>query len=487
MKRHVPGLIILMLALLPWAASAIAAENDGGAAPAPRLLTLEESIALALEKNFGIRQQRNSHQSAVADMKYAHAERFYPRAWSEFLLPSYSQRTVRQLDPATGLEVFVPTDATTYQGAFNVELPVFTGGYFQASYDAYRLDQTSGGADDLTWSSTARLSFIQPFLGDNENKLAETRAQTSLTIAEEALRRQVAGLTFNVSAAYYGLVRAIKREEIGRDRRDQARASYEIASNKYAAGLIPEVEAMQLEVEVARAEADLEGNIAARRRGEDQFRDLLGLGLDEPVGVVTEVPLAAEAIDLETAVATALVTRSDIREQELQIELSRLDLRSVRRENNLQGNLAVYYGYDGQEEEYSDTLDNWQSNEGVTFSLSLPVFDSGRNKARVTRQRLSLESLELGLEDLRRRVKLEVRDAVRAVEEARTRLGILASTLDVAERTYEINLQRFEVGTLTSQDLFQEEVRLNETRLEHLNAVIDLNLAWAGYVRVISQ
>lgn len=487
---------LLPVALLGWLLMATAWPAMAGDDPnlltaeavtAGRLLTLEESVALALERNFGIRQQRRSHLSAVADMKYARAERFYPRAWSEFLLPSYSDQTIRQFDLETGIDKFAPSDSTIYDGDVNLALPIFTGGRFQFSYNAFHLDQTSGDTEDLTWSSTARFSFIQPFLGDNESRLAETRAKTGLHIAEEALRRQVAGLTYNVAAAYYGLVRAIKREEIGRERLDQARASYEIASNKYVAGLIPEVEAMQLEVEVARAEADQESLKAARRGNEDQFRDILGLGLDEQVSVVTEVPLVGEEIDLRTAVNQALRTRSDLREQQFQIELSRLDLRSVRRENNPRGNLSLYYGYDGQEDNFSDTLDNWQSNQGLTLSLSVPIFDSGRTGARVTRQRLSLENLELGLEDLRRQVELEVRDAVRAVEEARNRVPIRASTLRVAERTYEINLQRFEVGTLTSQDLFQEEVRLNETRLEYLDAVIDLNLAWARYERVVNQ
>ncbi len=484
-----PLLLTVVLAgiLLFTAGPAAVGQEPLPTVAAGRLLTLEESVAMALERNFGIRQQRRSHLSAVEDLSYARAERFYPRAWSEFLLPSYSKETISQFDLDTGIEVFVPSDTTTYDGAVYVALPVFTGGYFQVSYDAFRLDQTSGDNEVNTWSSTSRLSFIQPFLGDNEGKLAETRAETGLLIAEEALRRQVTGLTFNVAAAYYGLVRAIKREEIGRDRVKQARASYEIAANKYTAGLIPEVEAMQLEVEVARAEADQASIKATRRGNEDQFRDILGLGLDENVSVVTEVPDVAEEIDLQEAVQRALVTRSDIREQELQIQLSNLDLRSVRRENNLQGNISMYYGYDGKEESYSDTLDNWNSNQGLTFNLSLPLFDSGRNKSRVTQQRLSLESLELGLTDLRRRVELEVREAVRAVEEAKIRMDILTSTLRVAERTYEINLQRFEVGTLTSQNLFQEEVRLNETRLENLNAVIDLNLAWARYERVVNQ
>jgi outer membrane protein TolC len=488
-----PLLLVALLTglLLPAAGQAAAQDAADPAAettlPAGRLLTLEESVALALEKNFGIRQQRRSHLSAEEDLKYARAERFYPRAWTEFLLPSYREDTIRQFDLDTGIERFASSDSTTYDGSVFVALPVFTGGYFQFSYDTFRLDQTSGENEVHTWSSTGRLSFIQPFLGDNDGKLAETRAATSLQISVEALRRQVAGLTYDVAAAYYGLVRAIKREGIGSDRLEQARSSYEMACNKFAAGLIPEVEAMQLEVELARAEADQESSKAAHRANLDQFRDILGLGLDEDVSVVTEVPLAGKAIDLQAAVQQALTGRSDIREQDLQIELARLDLRSVRRENNLQGNLSMFYGYDGKEESYSDTLDKWQPNQGLTLSVSLPLFDSGRNKSRVTRQRLSLESLELGLADLRRRVELEVRDAVRTVEEANTRLEILASTLRVAERTYEINLQRFEVGTLTSQELFQEEVRLNETRLEHLNAVIDLNLAWARYQRVVHQ
>jgi len=474
--------VVCLILLMSFCGTATADAPEAG-----RLLTLEESVAIALERNFGIRQQRNSHRSAVADLKYARAERFLPRAWSDFLLPSYSQQTIRQFDPDTGLDVFAPSDTTSYDGSVNVALPVFTGGRFQFSYDAFRLDQTSGDTEDLTWSSNARLSFTQPLLGDNVTRLAETRAETGLRIAGEALRRQVAGLTYNVAAVYYGLVRAIKREEIGRDRLEQARASHEMATNKFAAGLIPEVEAMQLEVEVARARADQERAVAARRSSEDQFRDLLGFGLDEAVGVVTDVPLTSGEIDLGTAVTQAMATRSDIREQEMQIELSRLDLRTTRRQNNPSGNLSLYYGYDGQEDDFSDTLDNWQSNQGVTLSFSVPLFDSGRTGARVTRQRLSLESLELGLQDLRRRVELEVREAVRAVAEARTRVEILASTLRVAERTYEINLQRFDVGRLTSQDLFQEEVRLNETRLDHLDAVIDLNLAWARYERVVSQ
>jgi outer membrane protein TolC len=88
-----------------------------------------------------------------------------------------------------------------------------------------------------------------------------------------------------------------------------------------------------------------------------------------------------------------------------------------------------------------------------------------------------LEKVNRGLEETRVNLEREVRDVVDRVEEAQSRLALLVSSVNAAERSFRLSLVQFEAGTLNTQDLTLTQNRLASARRSYLNAYLDYRRA----------
>ncbi len=128
-------------------------------------------------------------------------------------------------------------------------------------------------------------------------------------------------------------------------------------------------------------------------------------------------------------------------------------------------------------------LEQRPGNKGVVFTLSVPIWDSGVNGAEVASARAALERSEIDIDQQRRLVILQVNAALTALSESRARLDALARSVEVATRSLDISLQRFDNGDITSQDLALDRSRLTQASLAYLDAFIQYQLAGADLRR----
>jgi len=119
----------------------------------------------------------------------------------------------------------------------------------------------------------------------------------------------------------------------------------------------------------------------------------------------------------------------------------------------------------------------------VAFTLSVPIWDSGVNGAEVAGARAALERTELDRDEQQRRVVLEVNAALTALRESRGRLEVLGRSVELAGRSLEISVQRFDNGDITSQELALDRDRLTQARMAYLDAFIEYQLAGADLKR----
>ena len=68
-------------------------------------------------------------------------------------------------------------------------------------------------------------------------------------------------------------------------------------------------------------------------------------------------------------------------------------------------------------------------------------------------------------------------------KEAENRLEVLKKNQEVAQRVFDISLQRFNNGDITSQELALDRNRLTQAKFSFLNAYIDYKLALADLKR----
>ena len=74
---------------------------------------------------------------------------------------------------------------------------------------------------------------------------------------------------------------------------------------------------------------------------------------------------------------------------------------------------------------------------------------------------------------------LEVNAALTALKESRGRLEVLGRSAELAARSLEISVQRFDNGDITSQELALDRDRLTQARMAYLEAFIAWQLAGA--------
>jgi len=84
---------------------------------------------------------------------------------------------------------------------------------------------------------------------------------------------------------------------------------------------------------------------------------------------------------------------------------------------------------------------------------------------------------------MKKTIVRQVRDAVGSLHEAESSLEVLTKRQEVAERTFEITLERFNNGDITSTDLANNRDRLISARTAFLRAYIEYQLAIADLKR----
>lgn len=456
-------------------------------------LDLEKSIELARNKSYSMKRLEQDLRIAEFNLKAA-TSRFKTHINLNFVTPQYTE-TIRQFEDSTGIS-FYPVKQLNYQGTVSVNQPLPTDGYIymrsgMSNYDDFYTDFRS------TYINT-RFGFVQPldaFYGYNAIKSSFKQAELAYERSQKQLKREELNLFYAVSNVFYSLLSVQKSTEIAQMDLDRQTEAFNIARNKYEAGLIREVDALQMEVDLAEAQNNYALAMVNAGSTMNIFKEVVGIELSDSVVLKSEFKYDVVIVNPEQAVQMALANRHEIREQEIQIELNKLNLKQQKAAGMIQADLTAYYekvGVSTQpvntaftqslQNSYQDFV-NRPQNFGVGFSISIPLFDWGENKALVNAAKSRLKQNELQKTEVTRGIEREVRNLVADLNTSLKRLQLLEKNVLVAEKSFEITRQRFSEGDIDSQALALERNRLNNAYNSHLRAYINYQLMLADLMR----
>ncbi len=337
-------------------------------------------------------------------------------------------------------------------------------------------------------------------------------ARNNQKISDQAFELQVITTVTQIANIYWDLVSAYEDEQVKSRSLDFANQTLSTARKELELQAIPALDVLTDEGAVANREQDL--TIA---RSQLQFQQLLiknalTKNLDDPVLENMPVrPTDLSAVSNDTATAVAIPTEDIIQDalkQRLELQESEVDLqnRSISRKaasNALLPQLALigYYGGTGLSGPanpastttstaplgYGGSLSNAFNNSApdyyVGLSLNLPI----RNRiAKSDQYRAELESrqAELRGQQLRKQIRIEVRNAQYSLEQNQARVVSALKARDLAARTFDITSKEQALGagsafqTLTAQrDLATAESALVAARTAKQKARIELDRA----------
>lgn len=462
-------------------------------------LTLEASIDIALDRSFDARTLTQSLISSRENLRAARAG-FKSNGTLDFSsLPNFNQ-TERQtplpgggyafdkdkfLDMQASLFINQPISSTdgvfSLVGTFKRFEQFDTGGRSTFGNIELPVDLSSGSSIDF--SPQLSLQYRQPVFTMNRLKTGVRKAELRLENTLQSYTRSQLDIVFNVTSNFYALYKAQQQFEIDRDDIKRTEDSYRIARLKQQAGLLAEVDVLRLEVDLANARNKAASSEASLRRQEDAFKILIGLALENQVEAIADLDYESVNATQEKALSEALNRRTELRADEISIQLDEISVKEVDTNSEIRGELFVKYGIFNRDDNLADAFRQFSDDRVINFSLRVPLWDWGKNRAEVESARANLEISRMTKTNRVQIIRQEIRTAFRNYQSSQQRVDITKRSQQLAEKTYRISLLRFENGDIDSQNLALEQNRLSLARSNYLNAVVDYKQSLADLRR----
>lgn len=456
-------------------------------------LDLDGSIEVAKQKSYQMLILNQVLARAGYELKAA-TSKLKTHVDLNMTLPNYTE-TIRQYEDSTGI-TFFPVQQLRFNGNLVISQPLPTDGQLYVSsgldnvLDYYK--------DESLTRMDLRLGLYQPLsalYAYNSIRSEFKKAQLNYELSQRSLKRAELDLIYETSQAFYDLVAAKERLNIAKQVLEVQQEAYEIARQKYEAGLIREVEALQMEVDLGEAMNDFDMAEVAYLSQMNYFKQQLGLPLQDHVSIVSDLSYQILEIDEEFAVDQGLHNRMELREHEIQIELSQIELKRVKADRLVRGDITAYYDLIGTDQKglpynLSESVGNsWSEvqdrpgNFGVALRISVPVFDWGERKSLVRAAESGLETNRYRYKQEKINIEREIRNTVKQLASSLSRLQLLEKNVELAEKSFRISRERFSDGDIDSQALALDRTRLNAAYQSHLNAYISYKLLVADIMR----
>ena len=457
------------------------------------LLTLEESIELAKEKSYTMRNLKEELKIAEYNLKSATSS-LKTHIDFNLKMPEFNQ-TVRTWDDTTGVS-FYSIKRMDYGGMITINQPLITNGniYWETGLNSY--DDFYNQDRSATFNTRLRLRQpIDALYGYNAIRSSLRSARLDHERTNKSLRREELNLEYRVSSSYYNLLSLQRSTEIARLDYERQTEANEIAQNKYESGLIREVDALQMEVDLAESQNSYEMALINQESALNNFKELLGIELTDSVVLKDDLLYTIVVVDAEKAVEYALKNRTELRERDIAIEQQEMSIRQRKADGMIRGYVDAYIQKTGTSmgdlsTTYGSTIQHSATdfidrpiNYGVGVTLSVPLLDWGENKARVRAAEARQRQNHLAKEELERSIETEIRNLVAQLNNNLKRLQLLEKNVAIAEKSFAITLQRFTDGDIDSQTLALERNRLNSAYRNHLSAYIAYQLSLADIKR----
>lgn len=367
-------------------------------------------------------------------------------------------------------------------GTFRVDQPIlYTDGTislsnqfgWQSNYSA------SGGVtnENKSYFNNLNLSLTQPLFTYNRTKtqiktleLNNENAMLSYAMQRLALEMSVSQYFYNVYLAQMSL--SIKQEELANTTK-----SNEIIRNKVDAGLAAKEQLYQSQVDFATAQSSVESARVSLESAKDQFKQYIGMDIFAEIGVMTDVAVTPIEIDGKKALEHGLAARMELRQRQISVETSQLDMLAVKAQNEFNGSMVLSMGLSGDNPSIGNIFDNSTKSPHVSIGFNIPVFDWGQRKARIRAQEAVINTQKLGLSNQTVQIQLDIRQAVRNLSNLKNQIGTALQTQNNSQLTYDINLERYKNGDLTSMDLNLYQVQLSNNKMAYAQSLINYKIA----------
>ncbi|MDR3749253.1 MAG: TolC family protein [Acidobacteriota bacterium] len=359
-----------------------------------------------------------------------------------------------------------------------------------------------------------RVTFQQQLLagfGTAPNLRYLRIARNNKKISDIAFKSQVVATVTQIANIYWDLVSAYEEERVNEQSFAFAQQSLDNAKKQLQLEAVPAMDVLRAEAEVAKRDQDLTVAKTNLQLQESLIKNALTRNLDDPtlesIAVVPtdrlDVAENGPQKQLPELISQALLDRPELSESQIDLQNRQISRQAAK--NALLPTLAVvgFYGGTGLAGEpnpyyyttnntilptdfggaFTNAFNNSSPDYFVGVNLNIPI----RNrvaKADQYRSELEYRQAELRMQQLKKQIRIEVRNAQYALQQGQARVQAAGKARDLAEKTFTIMQKEQALGagssfqTLTAQrDLAVAELDLVNATTAYQKSKLELERA----------
>jgi len=433
----IPFMFLLFLCLTIQTPSAFGQET--------KVYSLEKSISEALDQNWSLKATGEKIEQAINVKNQARSE-LLPKLSTSYGYTRQSEQAIIRGTGIVGLDGSPLSSQDNYQWRGTVTQPLFTGFALVSSYDLARL-----GID-------------------------QSEMEFELKKLDLALR---------VKEAYFDILITDKAVEVADKDVESRESNVDVARSFYKVGMIPVNDLLKAEVELGNSQQ----NLVKARNGSRLARSAFNIVLSKPVNAPVEVEdiliYKPEDVDFQEYVSKAFVARPEMKIIEINILQTDQEVRLAR--SGVYPEVSLRYDYikegDDPNVSGSDFHDagRWEAMAVCTWTF----WEWGKSHYSI-REKESLKKelikTRMSLEDS---IRLELKDAVLAMETAEKNIPTTKKAVEQGEENLRVNNERYKAQVTTITEVLDAQTLLTQARVNYYKALYSHNLARARLQRAL--
>ncbi len=445
---------VLFIAEVTFTAEFTIYKNSAAGEPPVIILTLDQALNLALQKNRGIATSRYGMEN----------QRFsVDAAKSDFEV---------KILPLTGAG-FQGTNTDSYG---NLAL----GATVQKKFD---WGATGSVGPNVLWAggeygTGLKVALKQPLLKGLGKDINEDRIRSalySLDASGRALTQTEISTVLDTIALFHDAVRQENLMRMYGEMGQRLQAYADVARAKEKVGLATPMDTYRAEIRLKDAETSRTQAVEAYQDVKDRLKSTLSIPLQQEVTLTAPVPMEKPAITSDEAVRIALAGRLELLQAEA--DISEAERKASVLKHNVLPELNLVF-------DYTNTWAIYNANYGRIYDTGFwglrleSTTDLFRTPEKVAYQQglLSLQSSRINLETKKDEIRRQVRMQVTVLKELQERIALRKEQIIQAEGKLALAQVKFSYGFTDNFNLIEAETELQSAKGNLLSSETDMNV-----------
>jgi len=330
----------------------------------------------------------------------------------------------------------------------------------------------------LVENYAARLTLQQPlFTGFRLQGIADAAEYGAKATAED-FSRDKAELVYSIRTAYWSLYKANAFKNVVDENVGQVKAHLNDVKNLFAQGIVTKNEVLKVEVQLSNVlvlQLDAGNNVRLAMIG---LNNLLGTPLGNEIELSTGITRQTQEYGLlDALVARALDHRPELRAMDARVKAGESAVTAARSGWYPQVYLVGNYTSARPNQRIFPSVDQFKDTWDVSLSVSLDIWNWGTTIHQTNEAQAHLAEARDGLGQLRDGITLEVTQNLLNLNQTREKISVAEQGVGQAEENYRITNEKFKSGLALNSDLLDAEVALLQAKWNHIQALVDHELA----------